>query len=106
VTMTQVGTSVNFVVDLADGPPNTVGWAQTGAADFQLFKFNATDVVVGDITVTQRLQDKRWSQIPGPSTGTAQDLSALGSAAAPAGTGILGSPATSSSALLMRRLLT
>jgi len=53
VTITQVGPNVNFVVDLSDGPPNTVGWAQTGAGDFQLFKFNATGVVVGDISVTQ-----------------------------------------------------
>jgi hypothetical protein len=53
VDVTQVGANVNFVVDLANGPPNTVSWAQTGAADFQLFKFNATGVVVGDISVTQ-----------------------------------------------------
>jgi hypothetical protein len=53
VDVTQVGANVNFVVDLANGPPNTVSWAQTGAADFQLFKFNATGVVVGDIAVTQ-----------------------------------------------------
>src|SRR6478672_6012486 len=53
VDVTQVGANVNFVVDLANGPPNAVGWAQTGAADFQLFKFNATGVVVGDISVVQ-----------------------------------------------------
>jgi hypothetical protein len=53
VSVTQVGANVNFVVDLANGPPNTVSWAQTGAADFQLFKFNATGVVVGDISVVQ-----------------------------------------------------
>ena len=49
VDVTQVGANVHFVVDLANG----VSWAQTGAADFQLFKFNATGVVVGDIAVTQ-----------------------------------------------------
>jgi len=48
VTLTQVGTSVEFTVSIA---PNF--WAITGAADNQLFKFNATGVVVGDITVTQ-----------------------------------------------------
>jgi hypothetical protein len=53
VDVTQVGANVHIVVDLANGPPNTVGWAQTGAADFQLFKFNATGVVVGDISVVQ-----------------------------------------------------
>ena len=53
VDVTQVGANVHIVVDLANGPPNTVSWAQTGAADFQLFKFNATGVVVGDINVVQ-----------------------------------------------------
>ena len=53
VDVTQVGANVHIVVDLANGPPNTVAWAQTGAADFQLFKFNATGVVVGDISVVQ-----------------------------------------------------
>src|SRR5438128_6101260 len=53
VSVTQVGLNVNFDVDLANGPPNTVSWAQTGAGDFQLFKFNATGVVLGDISVTQ-----------------------------------------------------
>jgi hypothetical protein len=53
VGVTQVGANVHIVVDLANGPPNTVGWASTGAADFQLFKFNATGVVVGDISVVQ-----------------------------------------------------
>ena len=49
VDVTQVGANVNFVVDLA----GTNGWAQTGAVDFQLFKFNATGVSVGDISVNQ-----------------------------------------------------
>src|SRR5262245_12021048 len=53
VDVTQVGANVHVVVDLANGPPNAVGWAQTGAADFQLFKFNATGVAGGDISVVQ-----------------------------------------------------
>src|SRR5262245_6595391 len=53
VDVTQVGANVHIVVDLANGPPNTVSWAQTGAADFQLFKFNATGVVLTDISVVQ-----------------------------------------------------
>src|SRR5262245_12421202 len=53
VTLTQVGANTQFLIDLADGPPNTVGWAQTGAGDFQLFKFNGTGVALGDISVTQ-----------------------------------------------------
>ena len=53
VDVTQVGANVHIVVDLANGPPNTISWAQTGAADFQLFKFNGTGIVVGDISVVQ-----------------------------------------------------
>jgi len=53
VDVTQVGANVHIVVDLANGPPNATSWAQTGAADFQLFKFNGTGVAVGDISVVQ-----------------------------------------------------
>src|SRR5204862_2890944 len=63
----------NFVVDLANGPPNTLSWAQTGAADFQLFKFNAIGVVSGDISVTQTFSGNtlqantgNFNGIPGP----------------------------------------
>jgi hypothetical protein len=53
VNVTQVGANVQILVDLANGPPNTVSWAQVSDADFQLFKFNGTGVAVGDISVTQ-----------------------------------------------------
>jgi hypothetical protein len=49
VTLVQNGTTVDITVDLF-GP---YVWAKTGAADFMAFKFNATGVVVGDITVNQ-----------------------------------------------------
>ena len=49
VTVTQNGTSVDFVVDLND----PYVWAKTGSANFMMFKFNATDVSTGDITITQ-----------------------------------------------------
>src|SRR5207249_1330219 len=49
VTLTQNGTTVHVDVDLFD----SFSFAKTGAADFEAFKFNATGVVVGDITVTQ-----------------------------------------------------
>jgi hypothetical protein len=48
VTLVQNGTTVDVTVDLADG----FGYAKTGAVDDQAFKFNATGVVVGDITVS------------------------------------------------------
>lgn len=49
VTVLQNGTTVDITVDLATG----FSYAKTGAADFQAFKFNATGVVLGDITVNQ-----------------------------------------------------
>jgi hypothetical protein len=45
VTLTQNGANVDFVVALAGGNR----FVETGAADQQLFKFNATGIVVGDI---------------------------------------------------------
>jgi len=45
VTLTQVGANVNFDVELAGGNR----FVETGAADQQLFKFNATGVVAADI---------------------------------------------------------
>src|SRR2546425_9241013 len=46
VTLTQNGANVDFVVSLAGGNR----FVETGAADDQLFKFNATGVVAADIT--------------------------------------------------------
>src|SRR5262245_18942147 len=50
VTLVQNGTTVDVTVDL-NSPP--YAYAKTGAADFMAFKFNATGVAVGDITVDQ-----------------------------------------------------
>src|SRR6184192_3013080 len=47
VTLTQNGGTVDVDVHLFTG----IQFVQTGAADFQAFKFNATGVVLGDITV-------------------------------------------------------
>jgi len=51
VTLTQTGTSVDFAVSLSDSNQ----FVLTGSADNQYFKFNATDVTTGDITVTQNV---------------------------------------------------
>jgi len=51
VTVTQDGTSVDFLVSLN----NSNQFILTGSADNQYFKFNATDVLVTDITVTQNV---------------------------------------------------
>ena len=48
VTLTQVGTSVDFTVSLAAG----VGWAQTGAGDGQLFKFNGAPSLASITNIT------------------------------------------------------
>jgi hypothetical protein len=49
VALTQNGTTVDVVVDLF----NSFQFAKTGSVDFQAFKFNATGVVVDDISVNQ-----------------------------------------------------
>jgi PEP-CTERM motif-containing protein len=49
VTLTQDGTSVDFVVHLN----SPYDFAKTGSVDFLAFKFNANDIVLGDISVTQ-----------------------------------------------------
>ena len=64
VDVTQVGANVHIVVDLANGPPNTVGWAQTGALA-SLFAFNATGVVVGDISVVQTFAGETLAALGG-----------------------------------------
>src|SRR5262245_43277819 len=48
VTLTQSGANVDIVVALFGGSV----FVKTGAADDQAFKFNAVDVVTGDITIT------------------------------------------------------
>src|SRR5262245_11623583 len=48
VSVTQDGANVDIVVALASG----IGWATTGAADFQLFKFNDSSGFTGS-TVNQ-----------------------------------------------------
>jgi hypothetical protein len=90
VTLTQNGTSVDFVVDLANGPPNTVGWAQTGAGDFQLFKFNATGVVVGDISVTQTFASNNLQANTGTFNGDGTGTFAFGISCTTCGNGNLG----------------
>ena len=47
VDVTQAGANVNIIVALAAG----FQYAQTGAADFQIFKFNGIGIALGDIVV-------------------------------------------------------
>ena len=90
VDVTQVGANVHIVVDLANGPPNTVSWAQTGAADFQLFKFNATGVVVGDISVTQTFAGQTLQANTGTFNGDGTGPFSFGISCTTCGNGALG----------------
>ena len=90
VDVTQVGANVNFVVDLANGPPNAVGWAKTGAADFQEFKFNATGVVLGDISVTQTFAGQTLAAQTGAFNGDGTGNFSFGIACTTCGNGNLG----------------
>jgi len=49
VTLTQNGANVDVTVDLN----SPYVWARTGSVDEMAFKFNATGIVLGDITVDQ-----------------------------------------------------
>ena len=90
VDVTQAGANVNFVVDLANGPPNTVSWAQTGAADFQLFKFNATGVALGDISVTQTFAGNTLQANTGTFNGDGTGPFSFGISCTTCGNGALG----------------
>src|SRR5215510_6226071 len=90
VDVTQVGANVHIVVDLANGRPNAVGWAQTGAADFQLFKFNATGVAVGDISVTQTFAGQTLQANTGAFSGDGTGPFTFGISCTTCGNGNLG----------------
>ena len=90
VDVTQVGANVHIVVDLANGPPNAVSWAQTGAADFQLFKFNATGVVVGDISVVQTFAGQKLQANTGTFNGDGTGPFSFGISCTTCGNGALG----------------
>ena len=90
VDVTQVGANVNFVVDLANGPPNTVSWAQTSQTDFQLFKFNASGVVVGDISITQTFAGQTLQANTGTFNGDGTGPFSFGISCTTCGNGALG----------------
>ena len=84
--ITQVGANVHFVVNLANG----VSWAQTGAADFQLFKFNATGVVLGDISVVQTFAGQTLQANTGTLNGDGTGNFSFGIGCSTCGNGALG----------------
>jgi len=63
ITLNQTGTTVDVTVHL-----NSPNWfVKTGSADSQAFKFNATGVVLGDITVDSHIPGliKNEAAVPG-----------------------------------------
>ena len=86
VTLLQTGANVNFTVDLAGS--NT--WAQTGAADFQLFKFNGTGIVLGDFSVTQTFAGQNLQANTGTFNGDGTGPFSFGISCTTCGNGALG----------------
>ena len=75
VTVTQSGTSVNFDVHLN----SPFAFANTGAVDGLAFKFNATGIVLSDITVTQTVPGQTLAAVgPGSFTGDGTGFFAWG----------------------------
>jgi hypothetical protein len=90
VTLTQNGANVDVTVDLANGPPNTISWAKTGAADLQEFKFNGTGVALGDITVNQTFAGQTLAAQTGAFNGDGTGNFVFGIACTTCGNGALG----------------
>ena len=90
VDVTQVGANVHLVVDLANGPPNTVSWAQTSFADFLLFKFNGTGIVLGDISIVQTFLGQNLVANTGTFNGDGTGPFSFGISCTTCGNGALG----------------
>jgi len=86
VALTQNGTTVDITVDLATG----FAWAKTGSVDFQEFKFNATGVVVGDISVNQTFAGQTLAGQTGAFNGDGTGTFAFGIACTTCSNGNLG----------------
>ena len=74
VSLDQNGSSVDVMVHL--NSPNS--FVRTGAADFMAFKFNATDVVLGDITVDQTVPLQTLAAQTGALNGDGTGMFAFG----------------------------
>jgi hypothetical protein len=86
VDVEQVGNNVTIAVTLASGN----FWAQTGAADFQLFKFNGTDVAVSDIIPSQTFTGHLLVSDAGSFTGDGTGFFGFGITCSDCGNGNLG----------------
>src|SRR5262245_40660264 len=74
VTLDQNGANVDITVHLFS--PNS--FVKTGAADFQAFKFNASGVVLGDITVDQTVPLETLAAQTGAFNGNGTGMFAFG----------------------------
>jgi hypothetical protein len=83
ITLNQSGANVDVTVHLFS--PNF--FVKTGAADFQAFKFNATGVVVGDITVDQTVASQTLAAQTGAFNGDGTGMFAFGIACTTCGNG-------------------
>ena len=83
VTLDQNGANVDVTVHLFD--PNF--FVKTGAGDFQAFKFNATGVVLGDITVDQTVLGETLAAQTGAFNGDGGGMFAFGIACTTCGNG-------------------
>jgi probable HAF family extracellular repeat protein len=86
VTITQVGANVNVLVALASG----INWAKTGAADFEEFKFNASGITLGSITVDQTFAGQTLAAQTGAFNGDGTGDFTFGIACITCGNGNLG----------------
>ena len=83
VTLDQNGANVDVTVHLFS--PNF--FVKTGAGDFQAFKFNATGVVLGDITVDQTVPLETLAAQTGAFNGDGGGMFAFGIACTTCGNG-------------------
>ena len=84
VTVLQNGTSVDVTVHLN----SPFVYAKTGSVDFLAFKFNATGVVVGDISVNQTFAGQTLAAVTGAFNGDGTGTFAFGISCTTCGNGI------------------
>jgi len=84
VNVVQNGTSVDVTVHLN----SPFEYAKTGSADFQAFKFNATGVVLGDITVNQTVPGQTLAAQTGAFNGDGTGPFSFGIACTTCGNGL------------------
>ena len=89
VTLTQIGPADGTgSVDVTVHLNSPYAFAKTGSADFQAFKFNATGVVLGDITVNQTVPGQTLAAQTGAFNGDGTGPFSFGIACTTCGNGL------------------